>query len=202
MRSCDALERRADLRVVLGVDEHDAGEAAQRLDRARGAPCGAHTIVARSGTSSGSTIVSRLSRCCGPMSISTRSRPTAMCPGLWTASSAATVAHASSCVRPCSTARDHEPRRVVAADARQPVLDLAAEAAVDDHDEVHHPRGDERAVLLVALAQQLAQRRLDRAGRRVARAPDVLAHGGLELAPLAARRAARRPPAGPAVPAA
>ena len=143
---------------------------------ARSCPCGAHTIVARSGTSSGSTIVSRLSTCCGPISTSTRSRPTAMWPGLWTASSAATVAQASSVVRPWLDRGDDQPRRVVAPDPREPVLDLAAEAAVDDHDEVHHPRGHERAVRLVAAAEQVAQRRLDRARRRVPRAPDVLAH--------------------------
>ena len=139
-------------------------------------PCGAQTIVARSGTSSGSTIAARLSTCCGPISTSTRSRPIAMWPGLWTASSAATVAQASSVVRPVVDRGDDQPRRVVAPDPREPVLDLAAEAAVDDHDEVHHPRGDERAVGLVAAAEQLAQRRLDRARRRVPRAPDVLAH--------------------------
>ena len=44
-------------------------------------PCGAHTTVARSGTSSASTIVSSFSRCLGPMCRPIRSRPTAIVPG-------------------------------------------------------------------------------------------------------------------------
>ena len=47
------------------------------------------------------------------------------------------------------------------------------------HDEVEHARRDERVLVAVALGQQLAQRRLDPARRRVALAPDLLGHGAL-----------------------
>src|SRR4051812_28297934 len=70
----------------------------------------------------------------------------------------------------------HEPRRVVAPHPLEPVLDLPAELAVDHDDEVEHPRRDEGVLVVVALDEQLAQRRLDLARRRVALAPDLLAH--------------------------
>ena len=87
-----------------------------------------------------------------------------------------------------------EPRRVVAADALEPVLDLAPELAVDDHDEVEHARRDEGVLVVVALDQEPAQRRLDLARRRVALAPDLLAHGTTITArATCAGRSARRP---------
>jgi hypothetical protein len=67
-----------------------------------------------------------------------------------------------------------EPRRVIAADALEPVLDLAAELAVHHHDHVEHPRGHERVVGVVVLDDDVAQRRLDPRRRRVALGPDLV----------------------------
>ncbi len=53
---------------------------------ASGWPCGDHTSVARSVTTSGSTIVSRCWRCCGPTSSTTCSWHTASSPGLGSSS--------------------------------------------------------------------------------------------------------------------
>ena len=65
-----------------------------RASTASGWPCGDHTSVARSVTTSGSTIVWRCSRWCGPTSSTTCSWHTASSPGL-TSSSPVIVAHAS-----------------------------------------------------------------------------------------------------------
>ena len=72
-------------------------------------------------------------------------------------------------------------RGVVAADALEPVGDLALPGAVDDHDQVEHARRRERLVGGVALAQHLAERRLDRVRIRVALRPDVFAHSRRHL---------------------
>ncbi len=68
----------------------------------------------------------------------------------------------------------HGPRRVVAPDALQAVGDLALPIAVDDDDQVEYARGGKRLVGRVALAQQLAERGLDRVRGGVALGPDVL----------------------------
>jgi hypothetical protein len=60
--------------------------------------------VARSLITSGSTIVSSLAMCLEPISNSTRSRPIAIVPAFG-ASSVPICAHASSFVRPASTAQ-------------------------------------------------------------------------------------------------
>src|SRR4051794_525648 len=72
---------------------------------------------------------------------------------------------------------DDRPRRVEAADALQPVLDLTAPVALDDDDEVQDARRGERLVLLVVLLEQVAQRRLDGGRRRVLGVPDRLLGG-------------------------
>src|ERR1700759_2838918 len=53
----------------------------RRTSTASAWPCGAHTIVERSLTTSGSTIASSLARRRSPISSSTRSRPTGISPG-------------------------------------------------------------------------------------------------------------------------
>jgi hypothetical protein len=70
---------------------------------------------------------------------------------------------------------------VVAADPGEAVGDLAAPLRIDDHHEVEHARGERVLVLAVALAQQLAQRRLDGGGRGVALAPDGVGGGQIDL---------------------
>ena len=71
----------------------------------------------------GSTITSRCARCCGPISIATRSwhRPSA--PAGWP-STPARVARASRVVRSGLDRADDRARRVVAADLREPLVDL------------------------------------------------------------------------------
>jgi hypothetical protein len=58
---------------------------------------------------------------------------------------------------------------VIAAHAFQAVGDLALPRAVDDHHQVQDARRRQRLVGGVAFAQQFAQRRLDRVGRRALR---------------------------------
>ena len=67
-----------------------------------------------------------------------------------------------------------EPRRVVAPDALEPVLDLAAVLAVHHHHDVQHARRHERVVGVVVLGDDVAQRRLDPRRRRVALGPDFV----------------------------
>src|SRR5205085_8735861 len=86
---------------------------------------------------------------------------------------------------------DHEPRGVVAPDPLEPVLDLAAELAVDDHHEVEDARGYERVLVVVALDQQMAERGLDLARGGVALAPDLLGH--VTARATCAERSARPP---------
>ena len=110
-----ARQRGLDVRFVLGVDQDDLRQPAQRVD-ASAWPCGDHTIVARSETTSGSTIVSSLGRWRSPISSSMRSRPTEIAPD------ARGVVGADPRDRRQPPAprldRDHDqPRRVVAADA-------------------------------------------------------------------------------------
>ena len=94
-------------------------------------------------------------------------------------------------------------RGVVAADPLEPVGDLALPLAVDDHDQVEHPSRRERRVRRVALAQQLAQRVVDRVRRGVLLSPDVLAQQppSSSRSPPATVVKERRPlPTGPAGP--
>src|SRR2546423_3968311 len=64
-----------------------------------------------------------------------------------------------------------------AADTLEPVLDLAAPLALDDRDEVEDASRGERLVLRMTLDEQVAQRRVDLGGRRVARAPHRVGAG-------------------------
>jgi hypothetical protein len=69
---------------------------------ASGCPCGDHTTVERSVTTSGSTIRARWGRCCSPTDTTTVSRMSENSPGRGSAAPT-TVARASIVVRPCST---------------------------------------------------------------------------------------------------
>jgi hypothetical protein len=69
---------------------------------------------------------------------------------------------------------EDEPGRVVAADALEPVLDLAAELRLDHDDHVEHARRHQRIVAPVVLDHDVAQRRLDPRRRRVALRPDLV----------------------------
>ena len=176
---------------------------AQRVERLASGRAATRSTVARSVTTSGSTIESRCSRCCGPHSTTIVSRSSANSPGFGSASVGdRRRRRRASCGRP-STAHDDRARRVVAADAAQAVGDLAADhCAVDDADEVQHAR---RARSPRSRAwnstSSCAQRRLDRRRRRVLRRPDLVADGharpqiARQSSP--ARAGSSRPPSGP-----
>jgi hypothetical protein len=68
----------------------------------------------------------------------------------------------------------HEPRRVVAADALEAVLDLAAELGVHDRHHVQHTRRHERVVGVMMLGDDPPQGGLDLRRRRVALRPDLV----------------------------
>ena len=73
------------------------------------------------------------------------------------------------------------------------VIADGAPAAVDHHHEVEHARGHERVLVVVALDQEVPERRLDLARRRVALAPDLLGH--VTARATCAARSARPPSA-------
>jgi hypothetical protein len=62
----------------------------------------------------------------------------------------------------------------------QSVEDLPLPVPLGDDDQVEHPGGHERLVFGVPLDEQLAERRLDPAGRRVLLGPEVLAQIALQ----------------------
>ena len=74
-----------------------------RASTASSCPCGDHSTVSSSGTTTGSTTVSSTGRCCGPTSISICSRTGAISPGGGLVSGAVMRAHAVMWSRPCST---------------------------------------------------------------------------------------------------
>ncbi len=148
-----------------------ASAAARR--RPRGGRAATRRTSARSVTTSGSTIGSRCARCLGPHVDDDVSRSERELAGLAASPSAAIVAVASSVVRPRLDRADDRARRVVAADAAQAVGDLAAPLRSTTHDEVEHARRDvARRSRAWRSSSRLAQRRLDRGGRRVLLAPD------------------------------
>ena len=133
-----------------------SGRAGAARRSPRGCPCGDHTIVARSVTTSGSTIVSSFGRWRSPIEQLHALAPDRDRARLRARPRCRSARVAASRRRPGSTATSDQPRRVEAPDALEPVLDLAAELLVDDHDHVHHARRHVRALLLVALGEHVA----------------------------------------------
>ena len=143
---------------------------------ASGCPCGDHTIVARSLTTSGSTIVSSLGRWRSPISSSTRSRPTEIAPDCGRVLGA--DAHAS----PTAAAGPARPPRGPAATGGSARRARAGSRSrrgtrVSTITTMFITRaGTYARSSLWRCGEHVAQRRLDRAGRRVVLAPDVF-HG-------------------------
>ena len=92
-----ALRRGGGVRLHHGVDQHHLGQPQQRVHAPRGARAATTTTVARSLTTSGSTIVSICSRCCSPMSTSTSSWQSASSPGAGSPSTSSSPRRRSSC---------------------------------------------------------------------------------------------------------
>ena len=103
-------------------------------------PCGDHSSVGRSVTTSGSAIVSRSSRWRSPSSTTTVSRSSASSPGARVAFGGDRHARVQALAAAARRTSTSSARGVVAADAAQAVGDLAAPLAVDERDHVQHPR--------------------------------------------------------------
>ena len=163
-------------------------------------PCGDHSTVSSSGTTTGSTTVSSMGRCCGPTSISIwlahrrdlpRRRPGVGRghPGPRRDVVAALLDHAHD-----------RARRAVAADLLEPVGDLAAPLAVDDDDEVEHARGRVHAA---ALGRTLAEEppAAPPRCRSACSSPGSRCRRSAAASSGARARAAQRASSGPSVPA-
>ena len=117
-------------------------------------------------------IVSSFFRCFSPTSSDTRSRPTEIEPAFGRVDGA--DPHARREPLPARFDVDEDqPRGMEAPDALEPVLDLAAELAVGDHDHVHDARRNVGALLFVALGEHVPQRGLDAPRGGVVLAPEV-----------------------------
>ena len=169
------------VRLVDGVDAAPTCASGSSASTMSWWPWGDHSTVGRSVTTSGSTIVA------GRRGGARRARPRpsrAAAPSSPASGSAAEliITRASSALAPRLEAQHDRARGVVAADAAQPVGDLAAPLAVDDVTcSAPAPARARRSQL--PLHQQLAQRRLDRLRGRALLAPD---------APTVLRRPSRR----------
>ena len=158
-----AVERLGDVGLVLGVDEHDLREPAQRVDRLVVPVRRPHHRREVGAPAAGRRSCRAWRGGCGPIvelhalaRDGDVARPRL---GVVGADARPRVDRLRARPRPRTAI---EPRRVVAADALEPVLDLAAELAVDDDHEVQHPRGHERrGPTWWCSASDVAQRRLD-----------------------------------------